>query len=120
MGCTIIGIPIVYILITFKGFSLGYTISSIIFTLGTGKGILFSIITLLLQNLITIPAILALAVSGMKLYQSMMKDKRKENIKVEMIRHTIFSVFIAFILMISAFVEVYLSNSLLTLCISFF
>ena len=120
MGCTIIGIPVVYALITYKGFSLGYTISTIIFTLGTGKGILFSIITLLLQNLITIPAILALAVSGMKLYQSMMKDKRKENIKIEMMRHTIFSLFILLLLMVSSIIEVYGSNGILSLCISYF
>lgn len=119
MGCTIIGIPIVYALITYRGFSLGYTISSIIFTLGTGKGILFSIITLLLQNLIIIPSILALAVSGMKLYQSMMKDKRKENIKLEMMRHTIFSLFILVLLMASSVIEVYGSNGILSLCISY-
>ena len=120
MGCTIIGIPIVYALIVYRGFSLGYTISSIIFTLGTGKGILFSIITLLLQNLIIVPSIFALSVSGIKLYQSMMKDKRKENIKIEMIRHTIFSLFVLFLLIASSIIEVYGSNSILSLCILYF
>lgn len=120
MGCTIIGIPIVYGLVTFRGFSLGYTISSIIFALGTGKGILFCVITLLLQNLLVIPCILALAVSGMKLYQAMVKDRKKENIKTEIIRHTIFSLFMVLILIFSSFIEVYLSNSLLSLCISYF
>ena len=120
MGCTIIGIPIVYGLVTFRGFSLGYTISSIIFTLGTGKGILFCLITLLFQNLLIIPCILALAVSGMKLYQAIVKDKKRENIKIEMIRHSIFSIFILIILMISSFIEVYISNSLLSICIAYF
>lgn len=120
MGCTIIGIPIVYGLVIFKGFSLGYTISSIIFALGIGKGTLFCIITILLQNLIIIPCILALAVSGIKLYKLMIKDKKKENIKIEMIRHTIFSLFIACILIFSSFIEVYISNSLLSLFISYF
>lgn len=120
MGCTVIGIPIVYAFIIWKGFSLGYTISSILFTLGTGKGILFSFITLFLQNLLIIPAILALAVSGMKLYASIMKDKRRENIKIEIIRHTIFSLFMLLLLIISSVVEVYGSNFLLSLCISCF
>lgn len=120
MGCTIIGIPIVYGLVAYRGFSLGYTISSIIFTLGTGKGILFSAVSLLLQNLLIIPATLALAVSGMKLYQSMVKDKRKENIKIEMLRHTIFSLFILFLLIVSSIIEVYGSNSILSLCITYF
>lgn len=120
MGCTIIGIPVVYGAIVFRGFSLGYTISTIIFTLGTGKGILFCLISLLSQNILIIPAILALAVSGIKLYQAMVKDKKRENIKGEIVRHTIFSLFIVFILMIASFVEVYISNSLLSICVSYF
>jgi len=120
MGCTIIGIPIVYGLVIYRGFSLGYTISTIIFTLGLGKGILFCIITLLLQNLIIIPAILALSVSGIKLYQAIVKEKRKENLKIEIIRHTIFSLFILFLLITASIIEVYGSNNILSLCISYF
>ena len=120
LGCTVIGIPIVYILITYKGFSLGYTISMVIYTLGTGKGILFNLITMFLQNLLIIPAILALAVSGMKLYSSIMKDKRRENIKIEIIRHTVFSFFMLLILILSALIDVYISNSLLNMCIQYF
>ncbi len=120
MGCTIIGIPIVYGMITFRGFSLGYTISSLLFTLGTGKGILFCLLYLLLQNLLIIPAILALAVSGLRLYQAIMKDRRKENIKIEIIRHTIFSLFMTLILMFASLLEVYISNPLLQICISYF
>jgi len=120
MGCTIIGIPVVYAMLIYRGFSLGFTISSIMFTLGTGKGILFCAITLLLQNLLIIPATLALAVSGIKLYQSMVKDKRKENIKIEMLRHTIFSILMLFLLIVSSIIEVYVSNNMLSLCISYF
>ena len=120
MGCTIIGLPIVYALVVYRGFSLGYTISLIIFTLGTGEGILFCIITLLMQSLIIIPSTLALSVSGMKLYKSMLKDKRKENIKIEMLRHTIFSLLILFLLIVSSVIEVYGSNNILSLCISHF
>lgn len=37
MGSTVVGISIVYLIICFRGFCLGYTISSIILTLGTRK-----------------------------------------------------------------------------------
>ena len=90
-GTTVIGIPIVFGLILYRGFCLGYTISVCITIMGLSKGILFTLITLLLQNIILIPAILALAVSGFKLYKSIVKDKRRENVKLEIIRHTIFS-----------------------------
>lgn len=120
MGSTVIGIPVVYILVGIKGFCLGYSISAVLATLGMGKGILFSIFTLLFQNVIAIPCVLALAVSGIKLYQSIMKDKRKENMKLEICRHTIFSFIMAICLVISSFIEVYISSNLLMLCIQFF
>ena len=73
MGCTVIGLPIVYGLITWKGFSLSYTIGSIILSLGTSNGIGFCILSLLLHNIIAIPIYIALGVSGNKLYKSIIK-----------------------------------------------
>ena len=90
-GTTIIGIPVVFGIVAYRGFCLGYTIAACISIMGIQKGILFVLILLLLQNLLIIPAILALSVSGIKLYQSITKDKRKENVKLEMVRHTVFS-----------------------------
>lgn len=119
MGSTVIGIPIVYMIVGIKGFSLGCTISSIIAVFGTLKGIIFSIITLFFQNIIIIPCVLALAVSGIKLYSSIMQDRRRENIKVEIMRHTIFSIFIVGMLLVASLVEVYISSNLLSVCINF-
>lgn len=36
-GSTIIGIPLIYLITLYKGFRIGYTISAIILSLGTGK-----------------------------------------------------------------------------------
>lgn len=90
-GTTIIGMPIVLGIILFKGFCLGYTISAITFTIGTGKSILFCLLGLLLQNIFLIPALLTLGVSSIKLYKAIINDRRKENIKIVIIRHTIMS-----------------------------
>lgn len=62
-GTTVIGIPIVFGIILYRGFCLGYSIASIILTVGIGKGIIFTLISLLLQNIIFIPAIIAIGVS---------------------------------------------------------
>ena len=120
VGSTVIGIPFVIGMVAFRGFCLGYTISSTIAIWGTGKGMLFFASSLLLQNLIFIPCIIALAVSGIKLYKSIMKDKRKENIKFEIFRHTIFSLFVLVLLLISSLIDTYISSNLLTLCIGQF
>lgn len=120
IGSTVIGIPIVFIIVGLRGFTLGYTISSIMITYSIWKGILFTFCTLFLQNIIIIPCIFALAVSGIKLYKSILRDKRKENIKIEIFRHTMLSGCIALLLVFSSLIETYISTSLLITCISVF
>ena len=119
VGSTVIGLPIIFGIVIFRGFCMGYAISSTIITFGLGKGIIFVVCSLLLQNLIFIPALLALAVTGIKVYKSIVKDKRKENIKLEIIRHTLFSIIILFLLLISALIETYISTNLLKLAINY-
>lgn len=119
LGCTVIGVPLMYLVICYKGYCVGYTISAVIATIGTGKGLLFLISTMLLQNIICIPAILTLAVSGIKLYKIIMEDKRKEIIKVQILKHTLFSIFIFIILMVSSLIEVYVSGNLTTILLKY-
>ncbi|MDO5555094.1 MAG: stage II sporulation protein M [Clostridia bacterium] len=84
-----------------------------------GKGLLFLFSTILLQNILFIPCVIALAVSGMKLHNSIMKDKRRENIKLEILRHTLFSLFILFLLICSSLIEVYVSKNVLLMFIKY-
>ena len=85
LGSTVIGFPLIYVVIGYKGYSIGYTISSIIATLGTGKRLDIYNFTMLFQSIIYIPAILALSVSGIKLYKLIMADRRRENIKIQIL-----------------------------------
>jgi len=119
VGSTVIGIPFVYGIVAFRGFCLGYAVSSAIAVLGNGKGILFSVSTVMFQNLLFIPAILALAVSGIKLYKSIVKDRDIENVKIEIYRHTLFSVFGIVLLIISSVFETFISTNLLEGCIKY-
>ena len=120
IGSTVIGIPIVFGIVLFRGFCIGYTVSAIIGVLGVQKGILFFFTTIFLQNLLFIPVIICMAVSCIRLYQSIMKDKRKENIKIEVIKHTMRSILLLLLLVIASLLEVYISTNLLMLCIQFF
>ena len=119
-GTTVIGIPVVFGIILYRGFCLGYTISLCISIMGLGKGISFIFVALLLQNILFIPAILALGVSGFKLYKSIIKDKRKENIKLEILRHTIFSLIMVIILLLASLIEVFVSTNSLHMIIKYF
>ena len=112
-GTTVIGIPVVFGLVLYRGFCLGYTISSSIITLGTVKGISFIFTTIFLQNIFLVPAILAIAVSGFKLYKSIVKEKTKENVKPEIIRHTVFSFIMMLIMIFASSIEIFISTNIL-------
>ena len=119
-GTTVIGLPIVLIAIMLRGLILGYTISAVTLTLGAPKGIIFCLISIFLQNILFIPAVLTLGVSSIKLYKSIMKDKGRENIKVEIIRHTIISAIMVLGLCISSLIENVISITLLKSFIKYF
>ena len=80
---------------------------------------MFLLSALLLQIIVFIPCILSLAVSGMRLHNSIMEDKRRENIKLEILRHSLFTVVILITLIISSLVEVYISKNILLLFIKY-
>lgn len=119
IGSTVTLIPVIYGIVTFRGFCLGYTISSAIAIFGGGKGLLFAISTLLFQNIFLIPAMLAIALSGIKLYKAITKNRRKENIKLEIYKHSIFSLLMTVMLVIASFAEVYISSNLLNIMVKY-
>lgn len=75
---------------------------------------------MLLQSILLVPAILALAVSGFKLYKSIVKNKDKENIKFEILRHTVFSLLMLLIMIVSVVIEIFISTNFLKLIIKYF
>ena len=109
---TIIGIPVVYGSLILKGFNIGYTISSIISCFGIGKGILISLSIMLLHNIVFIPAMFGASLSGVKLYQSIMKNKDRNNIKLEILRHTLFCMVMFILMILSSIIEVYVSTNI--------
>ena len=118
-GSTVIGISIVYLAILIRGFCLGYTISVFIHFLGTWKGTGFVMSAIVLQNILFIPAIIIIGVSGMNLYNSIMKNRRKENIKVEILRHTFILLLSQTLVISSSLIEVFISKNLLHIFIKY-
>lgn len=119
IGTTIVGLPLVYFFVLYKGLCIGYTMSSAILTLSTGKGIIFCISSILIHNIIIIPALLLIAVSGTNLCQAILKNRTKENIKLEIIRHSIISIIGIIFFMLSSLVEVYISTNFLLLIVKY-
>ena len=119
-GTTVIGIPVVFGLVIYRGFCFGYTISVCVTIMGTAKGLIFVLINLLLPSMFLIPAILGIAVSGFKLYKSIVKDNRKENIKLEIVRHTVFSLVMLVVMLVASIVEIFISTNILKAVIKYF
>lgn len=111
LGCTIIGGIFIYLAIIYKGFTIGYTISAMLAVLGTKQGIILSIISLLLQNIIFLSAFFLIAENGIKLYKGIYT--RCINLKEEVIRHTIIMLITIMLSIFSSLVEVYISMNLL-------
>ena len=119
LGLTLIGVPLMYLFIGYKGYCIGFTAASIIATLGGAKGTLFIASTMLLQNIIYIPIIIALETSSVKLYKKIMEDRRRENIKTQILKHTIFSVFMLVILILNSFIEAYISGGISSMLLKY-
>ena len=79
------------------------------------KGITFCLLSLFLQNIFFIPAIITIGVSSIKLYKAIIADRRKENIKIQLISHTIVSLLMLLILIFSSFLENEISVEILKL-----
>ena len=130
LGIAVTLVPLIYGVIIFKGFCLGYTISSAIAILGIWKGLLFAVTLLLLQNILIIPVIFAIALSGIKLHNNILKTNKNEeqrfkirkersNLKIELLRHSLLSLIMSIILIISSFIEVYASTNFFNFVVQF-
>lgn len=112
LGVSIIGSPGMYLIILNKGFMLGFTISGAIAVMGMGKGLMLVSSIMFLSKIFELPAIFFLAVSGINSFKSIIKDRRKENIRYEGIKFAAEILISIVILTISAFIETYLSSNL--------
>lgn len=119
-GTTIIGMPIVLLIIFLKGFSMGYAISAVTLSLGVLKGIIFNLILFFLQNIVLLPAIITMGVSSLKLCKSIINDRRKENIKIKIVKHTCICLIMFICLVIASFIENCVLIKLLKLSINIF
>lgn len=74
LGITVIGIPLTLIVIGIRGFIIGFTVGFLINSLGT-KGLFFSILVILPQNIIIIPCMIGMSVLSISFSLMIMRDK---------------------------------------------
>ena len=111
LGLTIIGIPIILILNILKGFTFGFATSFIITNMGA-KGIWFTLIAILPQNIIYIPCLVFGSVLAMKYSITMLKDKTSKGFNNYGLRVSAYSILffiIAATMSIGLVIETYVS-----------
>lgn len=95
IGMSVVGTPVLIAYLGYKGFSIGYTISTVLKVLGTVEGNKYVFQNLFLQNLVIVFIMIFLANYSIKIFRHFFENK--ENIKADVIKYTIISTFIMFV-----------------------
>ncbi len=107
LSFTIIGGLFIYFIDLYKGFSVGFVISSLLKTYGIRKGILFAVSTLGFQNIIYIPCIILFSVYCINSCKKI--KNRNVDIKIQMLKLSILFIIILIISSISSTIELAIS-----------
>jgi stage II sporulation protein M len=117
LGVTIIGIPLVLLLVGLKGFILGFSVGFLAEEMGL-KGLLFSMVGILPQNLLIIPCTVAAGATSVAFSVSLLKRKKsrhKKSIASEFIAYSFGMAAIILVMLAGALVEGYVSPALMKL-----
>lgn len=74
LGITVIGMPLILLLVAIRGLIIGFTVGFLVEQLGI-KGILFSLISIFPQNLFIIPSIIVIAVIGIGFSKMIVRNR---------------------------------------------
>ena len=111
VGLTLFGNFLLYIIILILGISFGYMVSLITTTFTLIQGILFFSSTMLLQNIISIPAIFFMTVQGLKFRRELIQNN--SNIKYITVKYSFYCMVVTILLFLSSIIEAYVSTNLI-------
>ena len=115
LGFTFFGAPIILILDLLKGYTLGYTFSFMVTTF-EGKGLGLALVSIIPQNIVYIPCVIALSVISLSMSTEKFKIKyfKYGNIKTFILGNFLNKLVIIIVLLsIGVLVETYISPSLI-------
>lgn len=111
LGLSVIGIPIVVIYIFLKGMVIGFTVGFLVNQL-SWQGLWFAFVSVVPQNLLVIPAIIIVAVSGIHFSITLVKNRLIHHygtIYPQFISFSMVAATMAFVMVCAALMESYLS-----------
>lgn len=121
LGLTMVGIPVILIIDVIKGFTIGFSISFMINSLGI-NGIWISLLGILPQNIIYIPCIIVSSAIAMRYSTLLIKNKGfkrySDNIISNAGMYSIVFIILILIMSIGFLIEIYLTPGLMKLVVS--
>lgn len=111
LGLFVLGNLLVYIILIFKGVSLGFTISTFLYSFSFSLDFFMLIILCIFQNIIIIPSILLISEKSEKLSKSI-KEKRI-NLRDELCKHILIMSILIILSLLVSLIEIYISMNFL-------
>ncbi|MBU5590738.1 stage II sporulation protein M [Clostridium sp. MSJ-4] len=115
LGLTLVGMPIILLINLIKGFSIGFTFSFIISTLGK-KGVAITLVGMLPQNIIYIPCIVIASVISMRISLDKIRNNvfnQKPHVAKENKNIVMDLVVIAMFVLLGTLIESYITPAIL-------
>lgn len=108
-----------FVLLGYKGFCLGYSISSVISIFGIGKGLIFTLSLILLSEMLYIPTLIFITALSSNTYKELIKTNNG-NKRVTIIKYSILLLIIALIAIIISFLQTYLNTNIFLMFTKYF
>lgn len=122
LGITVIGLPIVVIIVILRGFIIGFTVGFLISELGF-KGFIFSSLAILPQNIFIIPGIIIISAFSISFSLKIVKNKISKNLRyrfsADLIKYSLTVVSLSSILLIGSIIEAYITPLLMKLILGY-
>ncbi|MFD1395110.1 stage II sporulation protein M [Kroppenstedtia eburnea] len=121
LGISVIGIPFVFVLMFLKGLVIGFTVGFLVNQL-SWEGLWFSLSAVVPQNLLVVPALMVVAVSGTAFSVLLAKNRliqRRGTIYPQFLSYSILVTVMACILVVASLFEAYVSPVLMRMAVPY-
>jgi stage II sporulation protein M len=115
LGVSVIGVPFIFVLLFLKGLVIGFTVGFLVSQL-SWQGLWFAFLAVVPHNLLVVPALMMVAVSGTSFSLLLAKNRliqRRGTIYPQFMSYSVLVTIMVGVLMLASFFEAYVSPALM-------
>jgi stage II sporulation protein M len=114
LGLTVVGAPLVILLVGARGFILGFTVGFLVKE-KAGQGLLLALVAVLPQNLFYVPGLLGAGALALYFTMSLFKSSRETPVFTRILLYTLLFIALALLVLAGTWVEAYLVPGIMRL-----